>query len=74
MNFFGEFFPMCEVIIFLFSHDLVGSNCAAVLGLCRVCLCLGTEPQDQLAWGTLLQVNFSVGDGFVMGRLGSASI
>ena len=37
---------MCLVIIFLFSHDLVWSNCALVLWLCRVCLCWGTEPQD----------------------------
>uniref|UniRef100_A0A8C7M062 Furin (paired basic amino acid cleaving enzyme) b n=1 Tax=Oncorhynchus mykiss TaxID=8022 RepID=A0A8C7M062_ONCMY len=29
-----------EVIIFLFSHDLVGSNCVAILGLCGICLCL----------------------------------
>ena len=30
-------------------------------------------PQDQLAWGTLLQVHLSVGDGFVMEGLGIAS-
>ena len=29
---------MCQVNIFLFSHDLVGSNCVAFLGLCGVCL------------------------------------
>ena len=46
---FFLFFPMCQVIIFLFYHDLVGSNCVAVLGLCGVCLCLETEPQNQLA-------------------------
>ena len=40
------FFPMCQVILFLFSHDLVGSNWVAVLGLC---LYMWTEPQDQLA-------------------------
>ena len=28
------------VIIFLFSHDLVGSNCVAMLWLCGVYLCL----------------------------------
>ena len=51
---------MCQVIIFLFSHDLVGSDCVAVMGLCGFCLCLGTDPQDQLALGALLQVNFTV--------------
>jgi hypothetical protein len=55
----------------MFSHDLVGSNCVAVLGLCGVCL--WTEPQDQLASGTLLYVNLSVGDGFIMESLGIAS-
>ena len=48
---------MCQVIIFLFPHDLVGSNCAAV----------------QLAYRTLLQVQLSVGDGFVKEVLGIAS-
>ena len=33
-NFICKFFPTCQVIIFLFSHDLVGSNSVAVLGLC----------------------------------------
>ena len=44
--YFGKLFP-CQVT-FLFSHAVVGANCAVVLGLCRGCLCLWTEPQDQL--------------------------
>ena len=62
---------MCQVILFLFSHDLVVSNCVAVLGLCGVCLCLLTEPQDQFAKWTLLQVHLTVG--FVMEGLGITS-
>ena len=39
LQFFCSIFPMCQVILFLFSHDLVGSNCAVVLGLCG-CVCV----------------------------------
>ena len=46
---------MC--LSFLFSHDLVGSNCVAVLGLCGVFLCLLTEPQDQLALFCILIIS-----------------